>query len=309
MTEFAQESETGEVRLSLLTRLKYMVIRGFLLGIVKMAGLEGLYRFGWWFGFCECWLQYKRRHRIYRRMDEIFEVPISRAEKQAIARDFFCRVRCDKMMYTIMDRIDRRTLLARVESEDREYLDQAVQRGRGTFLMFSHLGSHHLGGILLILCGYPVTGLRDPNESSLRTYVQGQFEKSFPEFRDLEILPSDAFARQYFQAFQANRIVAAAMDVWRDRGNVRTVPVQVFGQQRQYLSGMTQIALRCKAVIIVGFLLSLPDYRYRMILHPWLTDPDQADDRPETVQRVMQDYAALIERHARAYPSHISKTK
>jgi lauroyl/myristoyl acyltransferase len=294
--------------LSWFVRIKYMFIRGWLLMIVKLAGLNGLYAFGQFFGFIEFILQYKKRKRIRIRLSEIFGKPISASRARAVARQQMIRIRCDKMIYTIMDRIDRKDLMDRFEMDGREYLDQAVQRGKGTFFMFSHQGSHHLGGILLTLSGYPIIGLRDPNESSLRMYIQEQYEKRFPEFADLHITSSESFARSYFRAFKKNLIVAAAMDIWRDRGNVRTVKVNFFGQEREFASGMTHIALRSKAVILVGFLLSLPNYHYRMIFHPWLTEPDSAMETPETVQKVMEDYAHLIEEHVRKYPEHISKT-
>ncbi len=296
-------------KLSLYMRVKYVFVRSWLVLIVKLAGLDGLYYFGRFFGFCEYLLQYKKRFRIYRRLEQIYSEPVSLREARNIARRYFCRVRCDKMLYTIIDKIDRSVLMDRFEITGREYLDNSIERGKGTFLMFSHQGSHHLAGILLILSGYRIMGLRDPNESPLRVYVQQQFEKSFPEFRDLQITPSDSFARTFFHAFKENNIVAAAMDVWRDRGNVRTVKVKVFGQEREFLSGMTNIALRSRAVILVGFVLSLPKFHYQIIFHPWLNDPDNDNDSPEIVRDVMQRYANLIEQHVRKYPDHISKTK
>jgi lauroyl/myristoyl acyltransferase len=294
--------------LSWFVRLKYMFIRGWLLMIMKLAGLNGLYAFGQFFGFCEFLLQYKKRKRIRIRLSEIFGKEIPAKQARQIARKQMVRIRCDKMIYTIMDRIDRQALMDRFEIEGREYLDKAISRGQGTFFMFSHQGSHHLGGILLTLSGYPIIGLRDPNESPLRMYIQEQYEKRFPEFADLHITSSESFARSFFRAFKKNAIVAAAMDIWRDRGNVRTVKVHFFGQEREFVSGMTHIALRSKATILVGFILSLPNYHFRVIFHPWLTDPDTTPETPETVQKVMQDYAHIIEEHVKKYPDHISKT-
>jgi len=296
-------------KLSLYMQTKYIFVRSCLVLIVKLIGLDGLYYFGQFFGFCEYLLQYKKRSRIYRRLEQIYGQPVNPREARNIARRYFCRVRCDKMLYTIIDRIDRSVLIERFEITGREYLDRSIERGKGTFFMFSHQGSHHLAGILLILSGYRIMGLRDPNESPLRIYVQQQFEKNFPEFRDLQITPSDSFARTFFHAFRDNNIVAAAMDVWRDRGNVRTVKVKIFGQEREFLSGMTNIALRSHAVILVGFVLSLPKFHYQIILHPWLNNPDKDDDSPEIVQNVMQRYANLIEQHVKKCPDHISKTK
>jgi len=284
-----------------------MMVRGWLILIVKLTGLDGLYRFGRIFGLIEFYLQMRKWRRFYPRIEEVMGEPLSEERKRTIVRQWVCRVRCDKTIYTIMDRIDRKLLLNRLTITGKEYVEQGVQRGKGSFFMFSHQGSHHLGGIMMVLSGFPLIGLRDPNESPMRIYVQEQFERNFPEFKTLQITGTDSFARTFFRAFRENAIVAAAMDVWRDRGNGRTVKVHVFGQEREYMSGMTHIALHSHAAIYVGFILSLPQYHYQLIFHPWLTDPDRETDNPETVQRVMQDYARLIEAHARKFPCHISK--
>ena len=42
----------------------------------------------------------------------------------------FMRIRCDKMFYTIMDRIPRDELLARMHIVGREHLDAALDRAR-----------------------------------------------------------------------------------------------------------------------------------------------------------------------------------
>ncbi len=296
-------------KLSVYMKAKYIFVRTGLVLMIKTIGLDGLYYFGQFFGICEYLLQYKKRARIYRRLEQIYAKPVNPTEARKIARKYFTRIRCDKMLYTIIDKIEREELLKRFKIEGKEHIDESIKRGKGTFLMFSHQGSHHLAGILLILSGYHIVGLRDPNESPLRIYVQKQFEKHFPEFRDLQITPNDSFARTFFHAFKQNKIVAAAMDTWRQRENTRTVTVKVFGQKREFLSGMTNIALRSHSAILVGFVLSDPKFHYRVIFHPWLNNPDKDTDSLETVKNVMQKYANLIEQHVKKYPDHISKTK
>lgn len=308
MTDETRESGSKEVTLSWIDRIKYGFVRFFLLALLKGLGLRGMYAFGWFFGWCESWLQYNRRRGFYRKMDRIFQPKLTMREKRRHVRDFCCRVRCDKMIYEVMDQIPKETILGNIESQGLEHIDAALKRGKGCFLMFSHQGSHHLGGILMTLQGYPLVGLRDPNESPLRIYMQQLFEKSFPEFRGLTIISTDAPVRPYFRAFRDNKLVAAAMDISRHRGDTtRTVDVQVFGETRPFMAGMTTIALHSRAVVLVGFIVSLPWFRYRIVVHPWLIDPEMASDDEATVGKVMQDYAHLIEQHTRQYPSQISR--
>ncbi len=303
------ENDKKKTSLPWQVRVKYMFIRFWLGVIVKVFGVDGLNRFGQFFGFCEWILQYKRRGKAYLRLKQIYGRRLPFWEERRIALKYFCRTRCDKMIYTIIDRIDEKKLLDRFHIEGKEYFDSAISRGKGTFFMFSHQGSHHLGGIFMALSGYRILGLRDPNASPLRRYIQMRFEKTFPEVSGLTIVSNKSFARTFFGAFKENRIVAASMDVWRSRGNVRTVKVRVFGQEKEFMSGMTHIALKSHAVILVGLVISEPGMRYCIKFHPWLTDPDKDEDTPETVQRVMQEYAKIIEEHLTNNPEQVSKTK
>lgn len=310
MNETTNEKPSDRSQLSLWVRLKYSVIRSALQAIAKLFGLNGLYVFGQCFAFCEYFLQYKRRARISRRLDQIYDEPLPKRKKHRIMRQFFTRVRCDKMIYTIIDLIDRDELLSRFEIVGKEYLDAGNKRGKGTLFLFSHQGSHHVGGIFMALAGYPLVGIRDPKESVLRRYVQDKFERCFPEFKDFQVTSNDISPRTFFRQFAANHLVASAMDATRNRGqNVRTVTVNAFGGKMEVISGMTHIALRCKAAILVGFFISLPKYRYQMVYSPWLCDPDTAVDNDETVQNVMQQYADLIQNHVRTRPDQISKTR
>ena len=82
----------------------------------------------------------------------------------------------------------------------------------------------------------------------------------------------------------------------------------MFGQEREFLTGTMQIALRCGAPIMQGFVVSRKNFYFRLILKGPLIEPASAQDTPETLQRVMQAYADNIAEHVRSYPCHIAKS-
>ena len=84
--------------------------------------------------------------------------------------------------------------------------------------------------------------------------------------------------------------------------------VKMFGQERDFLTGTMQIALRCGTPIMQGFVVSRKNFYFRLILKGPLIDPATAQDTPETLQQVMQTYADNIADHIRHYPCHISKS-
>ena len=103
-------------------------------------------------------------------------------------------------------------------------------------------------------------------------------------------------------------MLGTALDADRVRGmTLKTMPVQIFGQQREFLTGTMQIALRCGATILQGFLVSGENYTFHVHLSEPLIDPDRKHDEPNVLGEVMQRYADGIEAHVRQYPCHLSK--
>lgn len=296
-------------KLGWFTILRFHVVSTFLYGVYRLFGLTGLYQFGQFFGLLEYILQYNRRARFTARVRQMFGNQLSRKDIRQAMRRQFRRIRCEKMLYTILDRVDREELLERVDTGNIEEFEQCRARDKGTLILFSHHGAHHLGGIFLVMLGHQLRGIRDPKESVLRRYVQERFEMTLPEFRNLDIAFSGDIVRPFYRVFRQGGLAAAAVDVDRNRGNWRTVPVRIFGGEQQFLSGMVQIAIRSQASIVTGFLISEKHYRFRMQFHPYPIAPEELTDDDDTIGSVLQWYADLVEQHVRRYPCHVSKTK
>jgi len=297
-----------QASLRLLTRLKFALARGFLLALAWLVGLRGLYLFGQAFGTCEWLINYRLRRRVRERLRYLLGERISDKDLSRAVHRFFMRVRCDKIIYLIFDRLPREKVLERIHFEGRQYVDEALQRGKGCYVMMSHHGAHHVAALLMALMGYNVAGVRDRKESALRKYAQAKYAQTFPEFSRLRMFYADAFPRSLYRCFRENFVVGSALDVNRDRGkHLRTVDVTLFGRPHRFLTGTLHIALRCGATILQGFVISCKDFHFRLVVTPPLIDPDEAVDSAETVRTIMQRYASGIERHVQAYPCHISK--
>ena len=122
------------------------------------------------------------------------------------------------------------------------------------------------------------------------------------------MLFADAFPRDLYRCLMANHVVGAALDVDRQRGvNLRTATVNMYGQPRQFLTGTMQIALRCGATVLQGFLLSRRNYYFHLVISGPLVDPDTERDEPAVLAEVMQRYADGIEKQVRRRPCHLSK--
>jgi len=293
------------------TRAKFAFLRWFLWAWARMFSLKGLYLLGRWFGTAEYLINYRRRERYRRELAGAFPEGLPAREVRRVTLAYFRRTRCDKLLYLVFDRLPRDKILRRVKFHGRQYVDEALRRGHGLYAMLSHHGSHHVAALLMALLGYRCAGVRDRNEGALRVYMQQRYAETFPEFAAVRMLYADSFPREIYRSFQENRVVASALDVGRVRGTtLKTCPVRVFGQQREFLTGTLQIALRCRATVAQAFVVSRPNFYFHLIVQPPLHVPDGAAPEPDNPQRIaelMQRYADGIEAHVRAHPDHLSR--
>jgi lauroyl/myristoyl acyltransferase len=306
----ARAMARSEKRVPWYDRLKFGLVRWFLAGWVALFSLRGLYLFGRWFGLIEYLINFKRRARYRRELADVFPEGLSKARERKIIRDYFRRTRCDKLFYLIFDRLPREKIMRRIRFHGRQYLDEALARGHGVYVMLSHHGSHHVAALLMALLGYRCGGVRDRNEGTLRRYVQDKYARTFPEYAAVRMLYADSFPRDIYRCFQENRVLGSALDVGRVRGQtLKTCPVRVFGQTREFLTGTLQVALRCGATICQAFVVSRPSFYFRLIVKPPLYVPVEAErgQNPELIGRLMQMYADGIAAHVREHPEHISR--
>ena len=304
--EAAHPPEKG---LGWIARLKFAIVRWYLLVWVRLFNLKGLYLLGRWFGTIEYLINFKRRARYWRELRRVFPDGLSKQRGRAIIWDYFRRTRCDKLYYLIFDRLPRDKIMRRIRFHGRQHLDEALARGQGVYVMLSHHGSHHVAGLLMALLGYRCAGVRDRNEGAIRMYVQKKYAETFPEYAAIRVLYADTFPREIYRCFRENRVVGSALDVSRVRGvTLKTCPVQIFGETRDFLTGTLQIALRCRAAICQAFVVSRPNFYFRLIvLPPYLVSDKETTESPELIQRLMQQYADGIAAHVREYPDHLSR--
>lgn len=301
-------TSSPETSVGLMDRVKFVLARTFLIAWARCFSLKGLYLFGQLFGTCEWLIDFRRRRRFAGRLRAVLGQDLSRGYIRRITLRYFRRVRCDKMVYLIFDKLPREKILKRCKFHGREHLDEALKRGKGVYVTMAHFGAHHVSGLLMALAGYRVAGVRDRREGALRRYMQQRYAESFPEFRAIKVFFADAFPRDLYRCFRSNHVLGTALDVDRQRGvNLRTERVKIFGEERDFLTGTMQIALRCGAPILQGFLVSRKNYYFRLVVSGPLVDPDSQRDEPAVLARVMQEYADGVERQIRAYPCHMSK--
>lgn len=290
-----------------LVRARIAFVRGFLMTYARCFGLSGLYKLGQGFATLEYLSDYKRRRRVDRKLVQYFRDQFSPAQRRRITWRYFMRVRCDKMFYTIMDRIPRGKLMNRIKTKGKEHVDAALTDGKGIYIALCHFGAHHVAGLMGALMGYDIAGVRDGRESHVRRYIQNKYRETFPEVAKMNIVLASSFPRMLYRHLKKNGVVASLLDVERQRGdNTKTVPVTLFGETRNLLAGPAQIAIRNGAPIVQGFVVSRRNFYYQLIVTPPLLDPSQAHgDEDAVVTDLLQRYAVGVEAFAKRHPDHL----
>ncbi len=306
-SSLSRAEDSGRDRpVPLMVRARIAAVRAFLVAWTRAFSLSGLYKLGQFFGTLEYLTDYKRRHRVHSKLRSFFKDEFESSWYRRKTRRYFMRVRCDKMFYTIMDRIPRGKLMNRIKMIGREHLDTALAEKHGVYVALCHFGAHHVAGLMAALLGYRLVGVRDPKESHVRRYIQNKYRETFPEVAEMQMFHASSFPRELYRHLRDNRIVASLLDVDRKRGDrTRTHPVEIFGERREFLTGPIQIALRCQAPTVQGFVESRRNFYYRLIIRPALINGQGATDEDEVVAQAMQRYAEGVEAFARQHPDHL----
>ena len=307
-SEAAPVSRLTPADVGLWDRCAFQTVRVALWILARLLTIEGLYRLGQVFGALEWCVNYKRRRVFARRLRQVLGAELTPALRRRETLAHFRISRCDKIFYLIMDLLPREEVLKRFHIDNRELLDQGVARGKGVYVALSHHGAHHVAGLCLALMGYRTAGVRDRKEGAIRRFIQRKYDRKYPEFRKIRYFFADAYPRDIYRYLNHNGVLGSALDVHRPRAaHQRTATVSVFGQQRNFLTGTLQIALRCGSTVLQGFVISESGFHYRLQLLGPLVCPDSHDETPEVLAGAMQTYAENLEVYARRHPGHITR--
>ncbi len=289
-------------------RLSLGAIRLAITGLLRVLSLGGLYRFGRAFGTIEYLINYRRRQRFAAAMREIIGREPSPAERRRETREFFCRSRCDRMFYLVLDCLSPRRAEKLFTIANRDVLDACLSRGRGAYIALSHNGPHHVAAALFAMCGYRIAGVRDRREGALRRYIQARLDQQGRTQHRMRVLYADSFARQIYRCFEDGYVVGSAIDIGRVRDpRQRYETVDMFGRPQLFLTGPIRIALRCRAPVIEGLLVPEPGFRYRFEVRSVLIDPETMTDEDVAVRRGVERFARTIEDHLRRNPHQVSR--
>ncbi len=140
-----------------------------------------------------------------------------------------------------------------VKIEGLEYIDAALEKGKGIIVLSAHIGNWELGGVFMSLLGYPMFAVALPHRhAKVNKFFNYQRERLGEV-----VVPSIGVAlRKIYDALKKNQIVALVGD--RDFANAGR-KMSFLGETKIIPKGPAVLSMRTGAALIPAFTLRLKD--------------------------------------------------
>jgi KDO2-lipid IV(A) lauroyltransferase len=184
-------------------------------------------------------------------------------------------------------------MLARVDVEGQEHLDQAYQRGRGVLLYTGHFGYWEIQALALALHARPIGVLARPLDNP---YLHSMLERIRTRTGNTVIYRQGAL-RKVLRGLGQNEGLAFLID---QHLHSDAVYVDFFGRRAATTSALAALAIRTGASVIPAFALPLPNGRYRFIYERPVPLPPE--DAPDAIAQLTQRCTDVLEMYVRRDP-------
>ncbi len=187
----------------------------------------------------------------------------------------------------------------RMVLEGKDYLDQALAKGRGVIGLGAHFGNFMAMGARLTHDGYVFNiVLKDPTEEWYPGW--GQALRNQARYKTIPLRPRELCARKILKALKNNEIVYMVTDDNKPSGGVF---VDFFGKKAATATGPATLSLKIGAPILPMFSIWQPDKTLKVIIESPLK-VDLSGDRDRDVRMITQVFTKVIEDYVRNYPDH-----
>ena len=213
---------------------------------------------------------------------------IGRRCYQLIARSF--------LEHLYLPRLKKEEILNLVEFNSLEPFQQAVAAGKGGVLASAHFGSWQIMGVAVAQHNFPMNFLVQQQGNA----AVDELAYGYVRDKGVGVLYRKFSARKVLEFLQGNKFVGMLPD--QDAGK-RGVQVQFFGHPVSTHKGPAYFAVKSKAPIITGFIVSDSGGKHQAFIQD-LYYPIQSGNLEEDVQKIMQEITSRIEGFVRKYPEH-----
>jgi KDO2-lipid IV(A) lauroyltransferase len=162
-----------------------------------------------------------------------------------------------------------------------EYLEHALEQGKGALLLTAHFGNWEMGAACLGGLGHPLHVVALPMADPRVNQLFMARRRS----RGMEIVEPGRAARSCIEQLRENKLVAVLGD--RDFSPSRETTL-FFGRPARIPRGPVRLAMLAGSPILPGVLIRLPGGRFHLRLFPAIGPFDRSQDTDE-VMSLMAD--------------------
>jgi lauroyl/myristoyl acyltransferase len=252
----------------------------------------------------------KRRH-VEANLVHLFEDDLSATELGMIARDSFCEFWRD--IFTLRLNQSDRKALGQIQIQGKEYLVDALSRGRGAIILeSSHFGRRNLAKQILHQQGTRVHQVHHEGHIGgltigPPTLVQRRFVKPFLEKHEMgfvaEIIyvpDSDSliYAKQLVSLVQRNEVICISGD---GRKGHKRVKLRFLGDEYCFPTGMMNLAKISSAPLLPMFCIVEPNGGTRLVIERPI-EIAMGIEREASLREALAQYLRSLESYIMKYP-------
>ena len=218
----------------------------------------------------------------------------SSSEQRAVARAMFAHFGRLLLELIKFGGLSDAQMLARIECDGEERVQQAYQHGKGVLFFTGHFGYWEMQAIAQPLRVRPVSVLARPLDNP---HLHAMLERIRTRTGNSVIYRQGAI-RKVMRELAANRGVALLID--QHLHSADAVYVDFFDRPAATTSALAALALRTGAPVIPVFALPLPNGRYRFVYERPVPPP--REDSPDAVREFTQRCTDVLEMYVRRDP-------
>ncbi len=235
----------------------------------------------------------RQRRRALQQMQESLKIPLETAEEHI--RSLFIKLGQTFLEMLYMPVLTPETMEQYVTIENRHYLAEAVEQGRGVVLLTSHIGNWEWLGAFLAMSSFPLAAVikRQPND---------QHTRILNEYRELAGI--EIFARgttelvSAARALKSGKVLGFLAD--QDAGK-NGLFIEFLGKMASTPTGPTVFAKKFKAPVVPAFIVRRPGGGHKIILLESFYYEDTGNEI-EDMYNMTAKMSKIIEQTIRQYP-------
>jgi len=231
-----------------------------------------------------------------RALDQIKEsLNISQAEAEEIIRSLFIKLGQTFLEVMYLPVLTPERMSRYVEMEGRQYLEEALAKGKGVAVLAAHIGNWEWLGAALAMSGFPVASIVKKQPNDQHTKILNEYRQN----AGIEIFTrgtTELVAAA--KALKKGKVLGFFTDQDAGAGGVF---VEFLGKMASTPRGMAVFARRLGVPVVPVFMIRRPSGGHRIIVSPPL-ESVRTDDEAADIYRITSQATQFIEDVIKTHP-------